>query len=70
MVAELRLEMAWSPSYELSKLEGPGWAGTVSVFIPGQALVSGPVPCTMRAELGRFLFGFSMDQAGLVGPAY
>ena len=53
MVAELRLEMAWSPSYKASKLESPGRAGPVSVFIPGRALASGPVPCNIRAGPGR-----------------
>ena len=52
MVAELRLEMAWSPSYKPSKLESPGRAGPVSVFIPGRALVSGPVPSNIRAGPG------------------
>ena len=66
MVAELRLEMAWSPSYKPSKLESPGRAGPVSVFIPGRALVSGPVPCNIRAGPGRFLFGSSPGRAGPV----
>ena len=66
MVAELRLEMAWSPSYKPSKLESPGRAGPVSVFIPGRALVSGPVPSNIRAGPGRFLFGSSPGRAGPV----
>ena len=65
MVAELRLEMAWSSSYEPSKLESPGRAGPVSVFIPGRAVVSGPVPCYIRAGPGQFLFSFFRSGPGL-----
>ena len=66
MVAELRLEMAWSPSYEPSKLESPGQARPVSVFILGRALASGLVPSNIRAGPGRFLFECSPGQAGPV----